>query len=87
MLGQEVEVQLVASEPATGEELHTVTSANTLLIKGLNPQCHDKTMLELYFSNQAKCGGGNIAEIIIQGTEARIIYAESGGIIKTNVCM
>ena len=78
IVGQEVDVQLVTSEPATGEQLHTVTSANTLLIKGLNPQYHNKLTLELYFSNPAKCGGGNIAEIIMRDNEAYITYDEPG---------
>ena len=79
VLGYEVEVQLVAPEPTTEEYLHTVTSTNTLLIKGLNTQYHSEGMLELYFSNQAKCGGGDIAEIIVQGTEAYLTYAEPEG--------
>ena len=79
IVGQEVEVQLVTSEPPTGEELHTVTSANTLLIKGLNTQYHNKSTIELYFSNLAKCGGGNIAEIIMRDNEAYITYDEPGG--------
>ena len=83
ILGQEVEVQLVTSEPPTGEQLlHTVTSANTLLVKGLNPQYHNKPMLELYFSNAAKCRGGDIAEIIIvRDNEAYITFVEPEGII------
>ena len=77
---QQVEVQLVVSEPATGEQLHPETSAdNTLLVKGLNPQYHTEAALDLYFSNQAKCGGGDIVEIILKGTEAYITYAEPGG--------
>ena len=77
---QQVEVQLVVSEPATGEQLHPVIFAdNTLLVKGLNPQYHTEVALDLYFSNQAKCGGGDIVEIILKGTEAYITYAEPGG--------
>ena len=81
VLGYEVEVHLVNPEPwpATEEQLHTVTSTNTLLIKGLNAQYHSEVMLELYFSNQTKCGGGDIAGIIVQGTEAYLTYAEPGG--------
>ena len=79
IVDQEVEVQLVTCELPTGEQLHTVTSANTLLVKGLNTQCHNKSTLDLYFSNPAKCGGGKIAEIILKDKEAYITYAEPGG--------
>ena len=79
IVGQQVEVQLVVSEPATGEQLHTVTSANTLLVRGLDPQYHGKETLDLYFSNQTRCGGGDITEIIVKDTEAYITYAEPGG--------
>lgn len=79
IVGQQVEVQLVVSEPATGEQLHNATSANTLLVKGLDPQYHGKEMLDLYFSNRTKCSGGDIAEIILKGTEAYITYTEPGG--------
>ena len=81
IVDQEVEVQLVTSDPPTGEQLHTVTSANTLLVKGLNPQYRSKPMLELYFSNAAKCRGGEIAEIIIvRDDEAHITFVEPEGI-------
>ena len=80
IFGQQVEVHLVVSEPATGEQLHPETSANnTLLVRGLDPQYHDEAVLDLYFSNQAKSGGGDIVEIILKGTEAYITYAEPGG--------
>ena len=80
IFGQQVEVQLVVSEPATGEQLHPETSAyNTLLVKGLNPQYHTEATLDLYFSNQERCSGGDIAEIVLKGTEAYITYAEPGG--------
>ena len=80
IFGQQVEVQLVESEPATGEQLHPVTSTdNILLVKGLNPQYHTEATLDLYFSNQATCSGGDIVEIILKGTEAYITYAEPGG--------
>ena len=80
IFGQQVEVQLVVSEPATGEQLHPETSGNnTLLVKGLDPQYHNEAVLDLYFSNQAKSGGGDIAEIILKGTEAYITYTEPGG--------
>ena len=67
------------SEPATGEQLHTVTAANTLLVRGLDPQYHGKETLDLYFSNQTRCGRDVITEIILKGTEAYITYAEPGG--------
>ena len=47
IVGQKVEVQLVTCEPPSGEQLYSVTSANTLLVKGLNAQCHNKATLEL----------------------------------------
>ena len=79
--GQGVDVQLVVSEPATGEQLNTITSANTLLVKGVNVQYHNKSMLELYFSNHAICRGGEIAdlEVIVKDKEAYITYVEPGG--------
>ena len=78
--GQQEEVQLVMSEPAMGEQLHPVTSAdNTLLVKGLNSQYHAEIALDLYFSNQAKSGGGDIVEIMLKDTEAYITYAKPGG--------
>ena len=42
-------------------------------------------VLELYFSNEAKCGGGNIAEILVKNDEAYITYAEPEGIIMITV--
>ena len=82
IVGQKVEVQLVTCELPTGEQLHTVTSANTLLVKGLNAQYHNKSALELYFSNAIRCKGGDIAEIIIVGdNEAYITFVQPEGII------
>ena len=82
IVGQGVDVHLVTSEPPTGEQLRVVTSANTLLVKGLNAQYHDKAMLELYFSNGTKCRGGDVAEIIIvsDNNEAYITFVEPEGI-------
>lgn len=80
VLGHEVEVQLLVSEPATGEQMNDVTSVNTVLVKGLNAQYHNKPVLELYFSNEAKCRGGTITEIIVTDDKAYITYAEPEGI-------
>ena len=81
VFGHGVEVQLLVSEPPTGEQLNYVTSASTVLVKGLNAQYHNEPVLELYFSNEAKCGGGNIAEILVKNDEAYITYAEPKGIL------
>ena len=82
MLGHKVEVQVAVFEGATDQQLSTIIStSNTILVQGLNPKCHSKSMLDLYFSNQAKCGGGEIAEVVVKDNEAYITYAESGGII------
>ena len=85
VLGHEAEVHLVVSEPATGEQLNTLTSVHTVLVKGLNAQYHNKSVLELYFSNEAKCGGGDIVEILVKDEEAYITYAEPEGIIRIAV--
>ena len=79
---QAVEVELVVSEPVltAGEQFNTITSANILLVKWLNAQDLNKPMLELYFSNQAKCRGGDILEIMVKDNEAYITYAEPEGI-------
>ena len=61
--------------------MNDVTSVNTVLVKGLNAQYHNIPVLELYFSSEAKCGGGSIAEIIIKDDEAYITYAEPEGIV------
>ena len=79
IVGQKVEVQLVSSKPATGEHLHTAPPANVLLVKGLHPQHHDESILAVYFSNQIVCGGSDIAEITVNGTEAYITYADPTG--------
>ena len=77
VLGQKVEVQLAVSEPATEDHPNTVTPTNnTLLVTGHNLN-QDK--LDLYFSNEAKCGGGNIADITVKDNKAYITYANSGG--------
>ena len=82
VLGRRVEVQLLVSETATEQLWDTTTStSDTILVQVLNPKCHNKSMLDLYFSNQAKCGGGKIAEVVVKDNEAYITYAESGGII------
>ena len=81
VLGHGVEVQLLVSEPVTGEQINDVTSVNTVLVKGLNAQYHNIPVLELYFTSEAKCGGGSIAEIIIKHDEAYITYAEPEGIV------
>ena len=62
IVGHEVEVQLVASKPATEMNLYPVMSANTILVKGLNTQCQDESLLDFYFSNEAKCGGGEYSK-------------------------
>ena len=79
LCSHEVEVHLVVSAPATGGLLNIITS-NTILVKELNPPYHDQSVLELYFSNHKKCGGGDIAKILVKDNEAYITYAESGGI-------
>ena len=82
LFGQEIEVQLASSGPPTmGKHPHTFTSANILLVKGLNIEKHNEETLNFYFSNQAKCGGSDIAEIIMQNTEAYITYVDSGGMV------
>ena len=60
---------------------------NTVLVKGLNAQYHSKPMLELYFTNEAKCGGGTITEIIVKDDEAYITYAEPKGSIMAAVIL
>ena len=84
LFGKQIEVQLLSSgPPAMGECPQIVTSANALLVKGLNAM-HNKETLDLYFSNQTKCGGSDITEIIIQDTEAYITYVDPGGIIMAH---
>ena len=85
LFGREIEVQLVSSGlSAMGEHTHTITSANTLLVKGLNVESRNEEILDLYFSNQAKCGGSGIAEISVQDNEAYITYVDPGGIIMAH---
>ena len=53
--------------------------SSTILVKGLNTEHHNKSFLEMYFSNQKKCRGGKIKEVIVKGEEAYITYTESEG--------
>ena len=57
------------------------------MVKGLNAQYHTKPVLELYFSNEAKCGGGNIVKIFVKDEETYITYAEPEGIIRIAVVL
>ena len=54
--------------------------SRTILIEGLDTERHNKSILELYFSNHKKCGGGDITEVVMKDEEAYIMYAESEGI-------
>ena len=54
--------------------------SSTILVKGLDTKRHNKSFLEMYFSNKKKCGGGDITEVVVKDEEAYITYAESEGI-------
>ncbi|XP_065920901.1 uncharacterized protein [Dysidea avara] len=50
-----------------------------VLVRGLSAS-HSQSVLKLYFTNKRKCGGGDVTNVILNGTQAYISFADSNGL-------
>jgi len=79
ILGQTVEVQLVDTEPATGEHLLApVARLDTVVVRGL-VEHKDESLLDLYFTNKVVSGGGEVKKVEFKGTEAYVTFIDPEG--------
>ena len=81
MIGHEVEVQLVGSVPASKSLVpqdSEATDSDTILVRGLK-DCHTESTLNLYFTNEKKCGGGDVTKIIINKDSAYVSFVDPKG--------
>ena len=80
ILGQVVEVQLVDTEPTTGEPLLApVTHLDTIVVKGLGVRTNNESLLDLYFTNRVASGGGEVKKVEVKGTEAYVTFVDPEG--------
>ena len=64
-----------ATEPVTELLPPLISDSGTVVVRGFQQPVH-KDELELYFTNEAKSGGGSIDEIVIKEKEAFIVFTD-----------
>jgi len=80
IVGQDVEVQLVPQPVVTtSEQLYPPLDVmDTILVKGLS-STHDESVLNFYFTNKKKSGGGDVTSIVIKGEIAYVSFVDPNG--------
>ena len=86
IVGQDVEVQLVPQPVVTtSEQLYPPLDVmDTVLVKGLSTT-HDESVLNLYFTNKKKSGGGEVTSIAIKEEIAYISFIDPEGKVWSTV--
>ena len=64
-----------ATEPVTELQPPLISDSGTIVVRGFQQPVH-KDWLDLYFTNEAKSGGGPIDEIVIIEEEAFIVFTD-----------
>ena len=71
--------QIVQSPPATEPVAELlpplISDSGTVVVRGFQQPIY-KDMLELYFTNEAKSGGGPIDDIVIKEKEAFVVFTD-----------
>ena len=86
--GQELSLKQIvqsppATEPVTEQLPPLISDSGTIVIRGFQQPIH-KDMLDLYFTHEAKSGGGPIDEIVIKEKEAFIVFTDQAGKLYFN---
>ena len=85
--GQELSLELVKQPPVPEPPvtLPLVTDGHTVVVRGFQQLIH-KDMMDLYFTNPAKSGGGDITDIVMREKEVFIVFTDQTGMIFVFVC-
>jgi len=85
--GQELSLEQVKQLPVpeTTATLPLITDAGTIVVRGFQ-QPISKGIVELYFTNTSKSGGGEIANILIREKEMFIVFTDQTGMIVFAAC-
>ena len=70
--------EIIPSPPPTDsftELPPLVDNGGTVVVRGFH-QTISKEMLELYFTHEAKSGGGPVDDIVIKGKEAFVVFTD-----------
>ena len=68
----------MSTVPASTSSAPQVTTADTILVKGLK-DCHTESTLKLFFKNKKKCGGGDVTKIIMKQGSAYVSFTDPKG--------
>ena len=89
--GEELSLKpIVQSPPETDHEPVAellpplISDSGTVVVRRFQQPIH-KDMLELYFTHEAKSGGGSIDEIVIKEKEAFIVFTDQASKLIINV--
>jgi len=79
--GQELSLEQVKQLPVpeSTATLPVVNDNGTIVVRGFQ-QPINKEIMELYFTNTSKSGGGKIADIVIREKEVFIVFTNRTGI-------
>ena len=75
--GQELTLRQIVPSPADSftELPPLISGSGTVIVRGFQQEMH-KDMLELYFTHEAKSGGGPIDKIVMKEKEAFIVFTD-----------
>ena len=75
--GEELSLNQIApaTEPVTELLPPLISDSGTVVVRGFQQPIH-KEVLELYFTHEAKSGGGPIDEIVIKEKEVFIVFTD-----------
>ena len=78
--GEELPLKQIIQSPTATESVTELLSplisdSGTIVIRGFQQPVH-KDKLDLYFTHEAKSGGGPIDEIVIKKKEAFIVFSD-----------
>ena len=73
-----------ATEPVTELLPPLISDSGTVVVRGLFQQPVHKDWLDLYFTHEAKSGGGPIDEIVIKEKEAFVVFTDQASKLYFN---
>jgi len=65
--------------PETTPTLPLVSDGGTIVVRGFQHPIHQE-MVDLYFTNASKSGGGEITDIVMREKEVYIVFTDQAGI-------
>ena len=80
--GQELSLHQVKQLPVpeTTATLPPITDGGMVVVRGFQ-QPISQDMMELYFTNTSKSGGGDVADIVMREKEVFILFTDQAGMI------